>query len=54
MQRLSYILQNNDFNFEEKECSVTPKKFEDEELGALFHKDSYQMLVELAKSLGVS
>ena len=34
--------KNNDFDVEDKELSGTPKKFEDEELGELFHEDSCQ------------
>jgi len=48
--------KNNDFDvedIEDKECSSVPKKFRDEKLGALLHKDVYQMLAELAESLGV-
>ncbi|XP_020294528.1 uncharacterized protein LOC109860081 [Pseudomyrmex gracilis] len=39
-------------NFD-KERSGPPKKFEDEELEALLHKDSCQTLAELEESLGV-
>ena len=46
-------LKNNDFDIEDKECSGTPKKFEDEELEALLHEDSCQAQTKLAESLGV-
>jgi len=52
MQR-SIWLQNNDFDVESKVCSGAPRKFEDEELEALLHEDSYQTLAELAESLGI-
>ncbi|EGI63494.1 Mariner Mos1 transposase [Acromyrmex echinatior] len=45
--------KNNDFDFEDKERSGAPKKFEDEELKTFLHEDSCQMLAELAESLGV-
>jgi len=45
--------KNNDFDVEDKERSGAPKKFEDEELEALLHEDSYQTLAELAESLRV-
>jgi len=38
---------------EDKERSDAPKKFEDEELEALLHEYSYQMLAELTESLGI-
>jgi len=45
--------KNNDFDVEDKERSGAPKKFEDEELEALLHEDSCQILTEFAKLLGV-
>ena len=45
--------KNNDFDVEDKECSGTPKKFEDEELEVLLHENSYQAQAELEESLGV-
>jgi len=45
--------RNNDFDVEDKECSGALKKFEDEELEALLHKDSYQIPAKLAELLGV-
>ena len=43
--------KNNDFLFEDKERSSTPKKFEDEEMEALL-QDEWQAQAELAKSFG--
>ena len=46
-------LKNNDFDIEDKECSGTLKKFEDEELAVLLHEHSYQMQAALAELLGI-
>ena len=46
-------LKNNDFGVDNKECSGTLEKFEDDELEALLHEDSCQAQAELAQSLGV-
>ena len=45
--------KDNDFDVEDEEHSGAPKRFEDEELEALFHEDSCQAQVELAESLEV-
>ena len=45
--------KNNYFNVVDKEHSGALKKFDDEELEAILHKDSCQTQVELAESLGV-
>ena len=49
----TYNCKNNDFDVEDKECSGTPKKFENEYLEILLHEDSCQVQAELAKSLSV-
>ena len=46
-------LKNNDFDAEDKERSGALKKFEDKELEALLHEDSYQAQAEITESLGV-
>ena len=43
----------NDFDIEDKEHSGAPKRFEDEELEALFNVDSCQAQTELAELLRV-
>jgi len=45
--------KNNYFDVEDKKRSGSSKKLGDEKLWALLHKDVYQMLAELAESLGV-
>ena len=47
------LFKNNDFHVEDKECSSTPKKFEDKEVEALLYEDSCQVQAELAESLAV-
>ena len=45
--------KNNDSDGEGKECSGTPKQFENKELEPLLHEDLCQVQVELAELLGV-
>ena len=45
--------KNNGFDVEDKEHSGAPKKFEDEELGALLHEDLWHTQAELTDSFGV-
>ncbi|KAG5317737.1 MOS1T transposase, partial [Pseudoatta argentina] len=45
--------KNNDFEFEDKERSGAPKKFEDKELEQLLDEDPSQTLSELGKTLQV-
>ena len=47
------LRKKNDFDVEDKEHSDAQKKFEDEELEALFHEDFSRMKVELAEPLRV-
>ena len=46
--------KKNDFEVEDKECSSTLKKFEDETLEAFLPEDSCQVQFEFAESLGVN
>ena len=45
--------KNNDFGVEDKECTGAPRKFEDKDLAALLHEDSYQVQAKHAESLAV-
>ena len=47
------MLKNNDFDIEDRECSDTLKKFEDEKLEVLLHEDSCQTQAGFAESLRV-
>ena len=46
--------KSGDFDLEDEERPGQPKKFEDEELEALFDEDCFQTQEELAESLGVT
>ncbi|GBP43571.1 hypothetical protein EVAR_87488_1 [Eumeta japonica] len=43
-------VKNNDFEFEDKECSGAPKKFEDEKLEELLDQNRCQTLTDLRKT----
>ena len=53
-QRWFAPFKSGDFGLEDEECPGQPKKFKDEELGALLDEDCCQTQEKLAESLGVT